>query len=224
MKFETSIGLDRPEAPPDRLAILQVKMRRAKWFEYTQRRFDLVSLDQLADWCSRESGGFERSESRRAAAFLDLFNAIQNGEFGSGSWPALAHLPAVVPTYDKFPLRLSLGQISILHAQGHNPVADLWAPRSLCVTWIKARKLDLPPWLGIPDQSQTPYVQPTTTANAPPVFDFTKTYAHVLHLKHSKQKRPSREALAADLNITRTMAEKALKKADWPGERGRKSS
>lgn len=137
-------------------AQLAIQRRRARWFEYVRRRFDMVSLSMVADWCAREPGGVVRNEGRREQAYRDLYQSILEGEFGSGEWPAVAHMPTPVPTYSPFCLRRSLFQIQRFMREGYNPLVDLWAPRTAVVEWFTRRGIGLPPALRLDVRSPSP--------------------------------------------------------------------
>jgi hypothetical protein len=65
----------------------QVRRNRYKWFDYVKRRFDLVPLEVVADWCARERGSVKRDEEMRKQACRDLEYYVQLGEFGSPQKP-----------------------------------------------------------------------------------------------------------------------------------------
>jgi hypothetical protein len=130
---------------------LSIHWRRAKWFDYIVRRFDLVAFRDLADWIATEAGGVSRNEAHREQALIDLKDSIKRGEFGP------AHERRCIPWLQKPPrsdmlgklcLRLNYGQIV---GQGASVTPDLYAARALCLKWLEARQLRLPPWLKHPE-------------------------------------------------------------------------
>jgi hypothetical protein len=99
-------------ATPDLVEVHALKLRRAKWYHYVRRRFDLVPLKDLAEWCAREPQSINLIPHLFVAATDKIYESISLGEFGDGDWPSIAYLPAHLPTYapGRFPLRLTCGQ------------------------------------------------------------------------------------------------------------------
>jgi hypothetical protein len=143
------------EAPADPAQVIEIQIRRARWFSYVRRRFDLVSLEKIAEWVASlatEPRGVRVAPDLKVATLNALFESIHLGDFGGGEWPALAYLPGQrgsggpIPAdrVGSFPLRLSLGQLARL---GPTWVSDLWAPRAACIGWLEARGIHLAAWL-----------------------------------------------------------------------------
>lgn len=152
MKIVTSIAQSPPatiEPIPNYIKLFHIKLRRARWFDYVRRRFDMVAFRDIADWYAIEPGSLNQNEERRMQAYKELLAAIRRGEFGKGDWPSVANMPRDVPIHSGFCLRLSRGQIGLLTNGYHDPgpAAHLWAPRNLCLRWFQTRKLPLPDWL-----------------------------------------------------------------------------
>ncbi len=160
MKFELSVERITPDTDKtlDYIVILTARRRRAKWFEYTRRRFDLVCLGKIADWCSREERSVICNPEKRLEVETALFDSISLGEFGGGDWPSIAWMQQGVPVYNQgqFPLRLSVGQIAYFRNEWPNLIGDLWAPRELCARWLKGRDVPQPPWLSMRTNADQP--------------------------------------------------------------------
>jgi hypothetical protein len=251
MIITTSVILPGQGRVPGYLEILRRKMQRVRWFDYVRRHFDMVALADVADWCARERGGLDRSEERRSEAYQELLTAILQGEFGSGEWPALAHMPRDVPTYSPYCLRLSRGQIAYLSA--HDPcfAAALWAPRRLVARWFQSRGMELPPWLmDLKDEPQETAPDPSLRTEAPtqvadneaspiptavelskPPFDANQAHGILAGMKHGGHiaHRPSREEAQELLksrfdHVPRDPIEASVKKLWGPGKRGHRKS
>jgi hypothetical protein len=135
-----------------------IQWRRAKWFEYVRRRFDLMSFGDLADWIATEAGSVRRNEADREQALVDLENSVKNGEFGPADVKrCILWLPKPPPGSDiplgQFCLRLNYHQIVGMRGKLAAPslISDLYASRALCLRWSEARQIRLPPWLKHPE-------------------------------------------------------------------------
>jgi hypothetical protein len=135
----------------DALTAAAIQMRRARWFDYAIRRFDLISFRAVADWLAREPDGITRNEARRAQALTDLEQSVGGGEFGPArEQRCIVWLPRP-PRADmlgSLPLRLNYGQIVGMGTRGHGVTPDLHVPRQLCADWFTARKIPVPFWLA----------------------------------------------------------------------------
>jgi hypothetical protein len=128
-----------------------IQWRRAKWFEYVRRRFDLVSFGDLADWIATGAGNVRRNEADREQALVDLEDSVKRGEFGPADEKRCIPWLPKPPRSDmrgKLCLRLNYGQIV---RQGASVISDLYASRALCLKWLEARQIRLPPWLKHPE-------------------------------------------------------------------------
>jgi hypothetical protein len=152
---------------PDFATLHRMRLRRARWFAYVSRRFDMESFAALADWCAREPGSVDRNEGRRIQALRDLQEGVVLGEFGPPQKPSVAYLPHIVPTdrIGRFPLRLTAFQIGYFRDYGHDLAGDLWAPREVCMNWLSARQIAPPLWLTRPPTASAPR---STTATPQP--------------------------------------------------------
>jgi hypothetical protein len=125
----------------------KVQLRRALWFSRIEKRLDLISFEEIADWCARRAGGVEHDAVLRMQAYRDLERAVLRGEFGLSSKPMVAYLPRV-PHADflgRLTLRLTDNQMFWLGELSSAP--HLWAPRHLCIRWFKSRGIPVPSWL-----------------------------------------------------------------------------
>jgi hypothetical protein len=131
------------------MEIIATQMRRARWYDYIRRRFDLVSFGDLADWIATIPGGVDRNEARRTQALLDFKQSIARGEFGARDKRCIPWLPKPPRTdmIGRLCIRLNYGQIV---GMGDTVIADLWATSALCQKWLEARQIALPPWLTPP--------------------------------------------------------------------------
>ncbi len=172
-------------------AQLAIQRRRARWFEYVRRRFDMVALSMVADWCAREPGGVVRNEGAREQAYQDLYQSILEGEFGPGEWPAVAHMPTPVPTYSPFYLRRGLFHIQSFWREGYNPLVDLWAPRPAVVEWFTRRGIGLPPALRLAAPIPPPATPAAAVTRPPadplPPFNAYAAKALLVGMKAGKQ-------------------------------------
>jgi hypothetical protein len=140
---------------PNAIEIAHEKLRRGQLFQHVIRRRDLVSFESLADWYARENA------DRRKWAFKDLGNAARRGEFGPPGRPSVFYLPvADPPTYRPFWIRRTGSQIAYMRASNHDETPHLWAPYGLCVDWLNARQIHLPPWLSARQSIARPPVDP----------------------------------------------------------------
>jgi hypothetical protein len=127
-----------------------IRIRRSIRMSNLITRLSLISFKAIANACARKPGGVERDETLREQAYRDLEQSVLEGEFGPIEKPMVAYLPEV-PHGDhpgRFPLRLTSGQL--IRLREFNIVADLWAPRHLCVRWFKENRIPVPPWLADP--------------------------------------------------------------------------
>jgi hypothetical protein len=123
-------------------------VRAEKWKFLQEREHDWVCLDRLADWCSRRPGDVERDPLRRTQTFDDLQQSIVDGEFTiKGRCKVIYLQPAQSYFEDRVKLRLDPGRIQALGVPLHHVVDLCWAPRELCIRWLLARGIVLPPWL-----------------------------------------------------------------------------
>lgn len=126
-----------------------LRARRATRFGRIVKRLDLVAFAALADWLARIPSNVERNERRRAQALDDLRDAVLRGEFGPPAKPEVAYLPDIVPVdrLGRFPLRPRNGQVGEMRFWGSDMTPELWAPRKLCLRWLRKHELKPPPWL-----------------------------------------------------------------------------
>lgn len=135
--------------------------RRVDWFARLKRRFDLVSLQRIADWIARPHGDIMPDEERREQAYNDLRQAITDGEFGPRVKPgvlffASASLGEPLPETTilapgELPLRMTPKVAAIIALSGIHPLSEAWAPRDSVIRWYKARQHllpPMPPWLA----------------------------------------------------------------------------
>jgi hypothetical protein len=138
--------------------LIMLRGWRAARFSRIVSKLDLVSFAALADWLAREPGSIARDERRRAQAMEDFRDAVLRGEFGPPRKPEVAWLANVEPVEPlgrgHFPLRPRNGQVGWMHAWGSDMTPDLWAPRELCLRWLRAREVDPPPWLSLALKAQ----------------------------------------------------------------------
>jgi hypothetical protein len=134
------------------IELVYKQLRRAKWFDYACRRFDLVSFGELADWIARDPGSVTRNEERRKQALIDLEASVARGEFGPADERRCIPWFPKPPRIDTKCLQLNYGQIvgmkGFSGAVGVTP--DLHVSRALCVKWLEARQISVPPWLSAP--------------------------------------------------------------------------
>ena len=134
-----------------------IQVRRVWWFSRIVERFDLIALADLADWCARSPGGFDRDEVRRAQALSELERSIEGGEFGPAIRPRVAYLPKIAPDdrIGRFPIRLAAAQLAYMRAMGHALTTDLFLFKSDAVTWFERQQILPPPGLMGSAEQQT---------------------------------------------------------------------
>jgi hypothetical protein len=121
-----------------------------RWKIHQQHTLDWVCLAQIADCCARRPGDIERDPQRRIQAYSDLQQSIMLGEFDERNRLKVVYLAPQPPSLrDRVRLRLHIGLFRTERVLDH--VLELcWAPRELCLRWLVARHIDVPPWLSSP--------------------------------------------------------------------------
>lgn len=131
-------------------SIIGEQMRKARWYAYMCRRFNLVSFEDIADWCARETEGVGRSEAKQEQALRDLENSVSLGEFGPPDRPLIPCFPKPPPVSlgeDRWAIKLSAGQILWMRDSGHSVTKYLHIPADQARRWLDARGIPAPPWL-----------------------------------------------------------------------------
>ncbi len=126
-----------------------------------KKRFDLVSLQRVADWIARPRGDLMPDDERRKQAYDDLRQAIADGEFGPQEKPGVAFFAAAsmgrllplttIAAPAGLRLRMTPRVAAILALAGLEPLSEAWAPRASIIKWYAARQHLLPPatpWLA----------------------------------------------------------------------------
>ena len=131
----------------NRMTAIREKQRRSR---------DWISLNDIADWCARESGGIIPDEARRVHTFAELRNSIMLGDFEvSGRDRVLLLNPYILHA------RLTRGRLAEAE-ESFRPedvrsefIAMCLIPRDLCILWMETKRISLPAWLRLVSSGQS---------------------------------------------------------------------
>lgn len=158
-------------------AAMRLRARRLYYFNRARRIGDLVAFADIADWLAIVPGSLDRDEDRRKRAFIDLRDAIWNGEFGPVTKPALFWLPHPPPTVSvgRYPLRLYPANLLAIP----DLLTDLSAPRAMMRRWCETRRIPLPPVLHTAPPAVAARPAPRTDSTVEAAFEaWRRTYPH----------------------------------------------